>query len=148
MLRHFLFAHRDCELSIFGGIQNSAGHSSVQSALVNTVLSERIGLDNLPMSLPISVTLIVQEITKPSAWWSFIPACPPRVPRAMLIPINRELGQGKFTLVQETVYLPTFNQALTHNKAPEHLSCFVLFSPSKIQGNEILFQFWQQRTKV
>lgn len=86
MLRHFLLAHRDCELSILRGTQNLAGHSSVQSALVNTVLSERIGLDNLPMSLPISVTLIVQEITKPSAWWSFIPACPPQGPQSYANP--------------------------------------------------------------
>lgn len=39
MLRQFLFAHRDSEVSILGGIQNLAGDSSVQSDQVNTVLS-------------------------------------------------------------------------------------------------------------
>lgn len=53
ILRHFLFAHRGCEVSILGRIQNLCGHSSEQPALVNTVLSKRIGLGNLPVSLPI-----------------------------------------------------------------------------------------------
>lgn len=87
------------------------------------------------------MTLIVQEITKPPAWRSFMPAALPGSLELCSIHQHRTQTRQVHSCTRDCVYLPTFTQPPSTKHLSTSRSCFVFLSPSRNKAMKYYFSF-------